>query len=279
VPFEFKQMVTEQFLPFVRESFQLGTATRLHKFLTLGHGESLLADRIGALPLPPGITLGYRPSIPHVEIKVFARGAGALAAMDSYLGQLRGVLADAIVSERFASIAEETHTLLRDGAHTLALAESCTGGMLASQLVEYPGSSDYLQHGLITYSNEAKRKLLGVPAETLDSHGAVSTATALAMARGARAISDSDFALAITGIAGPDGGSADKPVGTVVIALADRANCWVQTVTLGQRSRTMVRAMSCAVALDMLRRRVLKQNPLVPYPFIPARDSHMEQCH
>lgn len=279
VPVEFKQMVTEQFLPFVRESFQPGTATRLHKFLTIGYGESLLADSINTLPVPAGITLGYRPSIPHVEIKVFARGANALAEMDGYLGKLRGVLAEAVVSERFASIAEETHTLLRDGGHTLALAESCTGGMLASMLIEYPGSSDYLQQGLITYANAAKQRLLGVPAETLEKHGAVSTETALAMVRGARAISDTDFALAVTGIAGPDGGSADKPVGMVVIALADRDTCWVQTVSLGQRSRTMVRSMSCAVALDMLRRRLLNRNPLVPYPFIPAKHGHVERSH
>jgi nicotinamide-nucleotide amidase len=279
VPVEFKQMITEQFLPFVRETFQLGTATRLHKFLTIGHGESLLADRISALPVPDGITLGYRPSVPHVEIKVFARGAEALARMDGYLTSLRGVLADAVVSERFPSIAEETHTLLRDGGHTLSLAESCTGGMLSSMLIEYPGSSDYLQQGLVTYSNAAKRTLLGVPAATLEQHGAVSTETALAMVRGARAVSDTDFALAITGIAGPDGGSADKPVGTVVIALADRKTCWVQTVALSQRSRTLVRSMSCAVALDMLRRRLLNQSPLVPYPFIPAKNSRVEPSH
>lgn len=279
VPVEFKQMVTEQFLPFIRDTFQLGIATRLHKFLTIGYGESLLADRINALPIPEGITLGYRPSIPHVEIKVFARGTTALAAMDGYLVKLRGVLADAIVSERFASIAQETHTLLRDGGNTLSLAESCTGGMLASLLIDYPGSSDYLQQGLVTYSNNAKHHLLGVPAATLEKHGAVSTETALAMVRGARAISDTDFALAITGIAGPDGGSAEKPVGTVVIALADRKSCWVQTVALGQRSRTLVRSMSCAVALDMLRRRLLNQYPLVTYPFIPARHSHVEPNH
>jgi nicotinamide-nucleotide amidase len=279
VPIEFKQMVTEQFLPFVRENFQLSAATRLHKFLTLGYGESLLADRIVSLRVPDGITLGYRPSMPHVEIKVFARGAGALAAMDEYLLKLRALLADAVVSERFASIAEEVHTVLRDKRHTLALAESCTGGMLSSQLVDFPGSSDYLQHGVITYSNAAKTRLLGIPATALDAYGAVSTETAVAMARGARGLSDCDFALAVTGIAGPDGGTAQKPVGTVVIALADRTTCWAQTLALSQRSRTLVRTMSCAVALDMLRRRLRGVSPLVDYPFMPARHSHVERNH
>lgn len=279
VPVEFKQMVTEQFLPFVRDSFQLSSATRLHKFQTIGYGESMLADRISSLPVPDGITLGYRPSMPHVEIKVFARGVPALAALDEYLPKLRALLGEAIVSERFATIAQEVHTLLRDKGHTLSLAESCTGGMLSSMLVEYPGSSDYLQQGLVTYSNAAKAKLLGVPAAILENHGAVSTETAMAMARGARALLDTDFALAITGIAGPEGGTADKPVGTVVIALVDRATCWVQTVALGQRSRTLVRSLSCAVALDMLRRRVLGLEPLASYPFIPVKGSHVEEHH
>lgn len=279
VPLEFKQMVTEQFIPFVRETFAVNTPTRLHKFQTFGHGESALADRIDALPVPDGITLGYRPSLPHVEIKVFARGAAALAAMDDYLPRLRALLGDAVVSERFPTLAEETHALLRAKRHTLALAESCTGGMLSSLLVDFAGSSDYLQQGLVTYSNAAKTQLLGVPAATIAKHGAVSTETALAMARGARAISDSDFALAVTGIAGPDGGTADKPVGTVVIALSDRATSWAQTVSLGQRSRSLVRTMSCAVALDMLRRRVLGLNPIVPYPFVPAQQIRVEQNH
>ena len=279
VPFEFKQMVTEQFLPFVRETFQIGTSTRLHKFLTIGHGESTLADSIKTLPVPDGITLGYRPSAPHVEIKVFARGPAALASMDTYIAALRTLIKEAVVSERFPSIAMEVHQLLRDGGKTLALAESCTGGMLSSLLIEYPGSSDYLQQSIVTYSNAAKTSLLGVPAEVLATHGAVSTETALAMVRGARAQPDTDFALAITGIAGPDGGTPDRPVGTVVIALADRSSCWVQTVALGQRSRTLVRTMSCAVALDMLRRRLLNQNPIASYPFIPAKNIHMEGGH
>lgn len=279
VPSEFKPMVTEQFIPFLRETFRFDSAPRLHKFQTLGYGESTLADRIATLPLPAGITLGYRPSPPHVEIKVFARGNAAIAAMDGYLPRLREILGDAVISERFPTLAEEVHTLLCEKGHTLAVAESCTGGMLASQLVEYSGSSAYLNVGLVTYSNDAKQQLLGVPAAVLDAYGAVSTETALAMARGARTLADTDFSLAITGIAGPDGGTPDKPVGTVVIALADRAACWVQTVSLGLRSRTLVRTLSCAVALDMLRRRVLGREPFAAYPFMPARDQLMEKHH
>lgn len=270
VPVEFKEMVETQFIPFLRANFQAGTQTALHKFLTLGHGESSLADKLAALALPEGISLGYRPSPPHVEIKVFARGSAALDALPRFLPAVRDCLGSALVSERFPTLAEEVHTLLRAFGKTLGLAESCTGGMLASQLVEHPGSSDYLLHGVTSYSNAAKQRLLDVPDAVLEAHGAVSLETAAAMATGARRLLDCDFGLAITGIAGPDGGSEGKPVGTVVLALADREQVWIQRLQLNQRSRTLVRVMSCAVALDMLRRRLLDEAVIVPYPFLPC---------
>lgn len=279
VPSEFKHMVTEQFVPFVQAAFKNQQPTRLHKFLTFGHGESTLADQLNGLRVPDGITIGYRSSTSHVEIKVFARGTSAIAELDEFLTLVRTTLDTAVVSEQHPSLAEEVHGLLLSGGHTLAMAESCTGGMLASQLVEYPGSSAYLQHSLVTYANAAKTKLLGVSAATLQNHGAVSVATVIEMATGARKLLDSDFSLATSGIAGPDGGRADKPVGTVAIALCDREYAWVQVVTLVQRSRTMIRLMSCAVALDMLRRKLLNTSPIVNYPFIPATTTCMEQIH
>jgi nicotinamide-nucleotide amidase len=278
VPVEFKQMVQEQFIPFLQQHFQLGPATRLHKFLTIGHGESSLADSLGELQIPAGITLGYRPSPPHVEIKVFARGDTAISAMDTLLPQIRSLLGSAVVSERFPTIAEEVHTLLRASGNTLALAESCTGGMLSNLLVEHAGSSDYLQYSVVSYSNAAKSGILGVPQTTLQRFGAVSMETAQAMAEGARQLLDADLALAITGVAGPHGGSETKPVGTVAIALADRNRCSIQVVELSQRSRTLVRTMSCAIALDMLRRHLLDQDPIVRYPFLPARETRTVRC-
>jgi len=279
VPTEFKRMVEEQFVPFVQTTFQQGTATRLHKFLTVGHGESTLADQIADIALPEGITLGYRPSAPIVEIKVFARGEPAIARLPPLLAHILTRLDTAIVSERFGSIAEEVHHLLLDTNSTLSLAESCSGGMLSSLLIDFAGSSAYLLHSVVSYSNASKQTMLKVPESVLATHGAVSTETAIAMARGARAILDSDYALAITGIAGPDGGTEAKPVGTVAIALTTRTTTWVQMVSLGNRSRLLVRTMSCAVALDMLRRCLLQQQVIVPYPFIPASQGRQESCH
>lgn len=274
VPSEFKQMVTDHFIPFVQR--QEGEPTQLRKLLTFGHGESMLADRIAGLPVPAGITLGYRPSPPHVEIKVFARGTAAISAMPPYVDSLRALISDAVVSTRFPSLAEEVHHLLIERKHSLALAESCSGGMLSSQLVEFAGSSAYLQFSAVTYSNAAKKSLLGVSAATLEQHGAVSAETAIAMAKGARSKLDSDFALAITGIAGPEGGSVEKPVGTTAIALCDRQHVWVQVLQLSQRTRNLVRVMSCATALDMLRRHLLGGEPLVRYPFLPASAAYRE---
>jgi nicotinamide-nucleotide amidase len=279
VPSEFKQMVTEQFVPFVQANFKGQQATRLHKFLTFGHGESTLADQLSQLSVPDGITIGYRSSMPHVEIKIFARGMEAIAQLANFLPVLRTTLGTALVSEQHSLIAEEVHRLLLRENCTLSMAESCTGGMLASQLVEYPGSSNYLQQSLVTYTNASKSALLGVSAATLQNHGAVSIQTVIEMALGVRKLLDSDFSLATSGIAGPDGGSLEKPVGTVAIALCDRERTWVQLVALGQRSRTMIRLMSCAVALDMLRRRLLDTNPIVNYPFIPATATCVEQSH
>ncbi len=276
VPIEFKVMVEKEFIPFIEETFQQSQATQLHKLMTLGHGESFLAEKLDPLPKPRGITLGYRPSAPHVEIKLFARGDEAIAQLPDFIQEVKNILGTAVVTENCPSIAQAVHELLAEKKSSLSIAESCTGGMLTNQLVEFPGSSEYLQQGLITYSNQAKKNILDVSAETLDKHGAVSIETAKAMAVNCRKLGDSEFALATTGIAGPDGGTEEKPVGTVCIALASRQGCWVQSILLKNRSRTIVRVMSCAVALDMLRRALLNEEIIVPYSFIPCQESLIE---
>jgi nicotinamide-nucleotide amidase len=135
---------------------------------------------------------------------------------------------------------------------TVATAESCTGGLVAAMLTEIPGSSDVVDCGFVTYSNDAKQLLLGVPAETIDMHGAVSRETAEAMAQGARAQSGADLTVAITGIAGPGGGSADKPVGLVHFAAAREGRLLYREVRFGDIGRSEVRRQSVGVALDLL---------------------------
>ncbi|MCL1051993.1 CinA family nicotinamide mononucleotide deamidase-related protein [Shewanella abyssi] len=265
VPFEFKQMVKEQFVPFIKERFEIAADVSLRKYLTLGQGESSLADALEAVVLPEGITIGYRASMPHIEIKLFARGQSAIGEMDKIEAQIRFLLGTAIVAENKKSLAEEIHGLLVSSESSLSVAESCTGGMIASQLVAFSGSSSYFHQGLVTYSNESKVRVLGVKAETLDDHGAVSIATVEEMARGARGILDSDYALATSGIAGPTGGTDDKPVGTVAIALATKGGVYSQMIKLPRRSRDLVRSLSTAVAFDMLRRELLGEAVIVDY--------------
>ena len=150
--------------------------------------------------------------------------------------------------------------LLAERKETLALAESCTGGYVASRITDVPGASTVLLGGFVTYSNEVKQEFLGVRAETLAEHGAVSEATAREMAEGACARLGADYALAITGIAGPSGGTEAKPVGTVFIALAaaHRTNVTVLRFT-NRFDRPTFKQVTCAQALEILRRAVIRQ--------------------
>ncbi|MCL1076420.1 CinA family nicotinamide mononucleotide deamidase-related protein [Shewanella dokdonensis] len=268
VPFELKHMVQEQFLPFIREEFAIQSDIAVEKLLTIGHGESSLAAKLEPLTLPDGITLGYRSAMPHIEIKIFARGQTAIAQLADVTANVKAALGTAVVAENRQSLAEEIHQRLYQSGLSLSVAESCTGGMITSQLVAFPGSSSYLHQGLVTYSNESKVKVLGVKPQTLDDYGAVSIPVVEEMARGARELLDSDFALATSGIAGPDGGTVEKPVGTVAIALATRNAVYSQMILLSGRSRELVRSISAAVAYDMLRRELLNEAVIVDYSFI-----------
>lgn len=272
VPFELKHMVKEQFLPFIQQEFALNEKIALTKMLTLGYGESTLADKLEQLALPEGVTIGYRSSMPHIEIKIFARGGKAIALLPRVKKHVQEILGNAVVAENRKSIAEEIHHRLNGSGMSLSVAESCTGGLIASQLVAFPGSSSYLHQGLVTYSNESKVKVLGVSPAILDDHGAVSIATVEAMAKGARELLDSDFSLSTSGIAGPDGGTEDKPVGTVAIALATRSGIYSQMVRLPRRSRDLVRQITSAIALDMLRRELLDEAVIVDYPSVSRFD-------
>jgi len=139
---------------------------------------------------------------------------------------------------------------------TLAVAESCTGGLIAERLTNVPGSSKYFTEGLVTYSNESKTRLLGVDKKLIREFGAVSPQVARDMARGVRHRAKTDFGLAVTGIAGPDGGTEEKPVGLVYIALADDAHTEHRRLTL-PGDRELVRWRASQAALDMLRRRLI----------------------
>jgi nicotinamide-nucleotide amidase len=165
------------------------------------------------------------------------------------------LLGDRVYSRNGNPLEVVVGQLLRDRGATVAVAESCTGGMLGERLTSVPGSSDYFVGGCITYSNAMKVELLGVPPEVLEQHGAVSKEAAEAMAASARRRTGSTYALSITGVAGPDGGSEAKPVGTVYVAVADEAGVYTEHRRfLGDRQR--IRTFTVQMALDLLRRRI-----------------------
>lgn len=181
------------------------------------------------------------------------------AEADALLAEVSGpiveLLGDRLYSRTGDPLEVVVGGLLRERSATVAVAESCTGGMLGARFTSTPGSSDYFVGGFITYSNALKRKLLGVPAETLERFGAVSRETAAAMAEGARGLAGSTCAISITGVAGPDGGTDEKPVGLVYIGIADAAGTVVtQRRFLGDRQR--IRVFTTQHALDLLRRRL-----------------------
>lgn len=254
VPREFKHMVKEQILPMLQSSGD-SQPLKITRFLCLGIGESALANLLEEVNLPDGFEFGYRAAMPFVELKVFSKG---LLLPDDILAQIEAVVKDYCVVRDGNSLARHVHDLLSEQQSIkFGTVESCTGGMVAESLVHYPGSSKYLDRGLVTYSNEAKQALADVSSETLAAVGAVATQTAQEMAAGAVAKHGLDLAVSITGVAGPEGGSDDKPVGTVCFALADKQTVVSQHLQLPNRGRTAVRAMACNIALDMVRRYLL----------------------
>lgn len=158
----------------------------------------------------------------------------------------------AMFSDDLTALATATLNALRSQGRRCATAESCTGGLIAALLTSIPGSSDVVERGFVTYSNEAKTELLGVPADVIARHGAVSAACAEAMALGALAHSRADVAVSVTGIAGPGGGSAEKPVGLVYLGVATQAGAAVAELRLGPQSRDAIRELSLRKALEMM---------------------------
>lgn len=183
------------------------------------------------------------------------RESETTALLDELTGRLEEVLGEYVFSQREERLEQVVGELLRKRGATLATAESCTGGLLAGRITEMAGSSEYFQEGVVTYSNEAKTRLLGVPATLIAAHGAVSEQVAEAMAKGVRERADATFGISITGIAGPGGGSEEKPVGLVYIGLADEAEVATRKFIF-PGDRQFVRTLSVNAALDMLRRRL-----------------------
>lgn len=225
---------------------------------TFGIGESsaqqLIADNIPDWPRE--VKLGFRAGAPQLEIKLVVDSAADLPARQYCLERMRELFGDHIIGEGDTQLAECVLDLLRAQGATLTTAESCTGGLIASMLTRVPGSSDAFHAGFVTYADDIKHSVLGVPEETLAEHGAVSEEVVRAMATGALEAARADHVIAVSGVAGPGGGSEEKPVGTVWLAWGGRDGLRTQRL-LWPVERRLFQTLIAAGGLDMIRRRLL----------------------
>lgn len=252
-PRELQPMVIDHVLPALRAALPASAAQDRRIYRLTGIGESQVEARIGkSIEARGDIEVGYCARPAEVDFRLI----GPRAALDEVGPAIVSELNDWIYSQG-DTLEKAVVDLLRERRQTLAVAESCTGGNLAGRITDVPGCSDVFLAGYITYANEAKEKTLHVPAGMISDHGAVSEPVAAAMAEGARHAAGSTFALATTGIAGPTGGTDDKPVGTVFIALAAEGQpttvrrCWFPV------DRPTFKYMTTSAALDLLRRQIL----------------------
>lgn len=267
VPRELYRMMEEQVLP--RVAARLGGergVVRAALLRTFGLGESNLEDVLRDVGREEGVVLGFRTAFPDNFLRPVARAATvaeaeaklarACAAIEEKLGPL-------VYTRGEETMEAVVGRMLAERALSLATAESCTGGLIGARLTAVPGSSRYYRGGVVAYANEAKRDLLGVPEPLLREHGAVSAQVARAMAEGARARLGADLAIATTGISGPDGGTAEKPVGLVWIAFASSAGTEAEQMVF-PFDRERHRALTAQTALDWIRRALLGLPRVVP---------------
>jgi nicotinamide-nucleotide amidase len=259
VPEEMTAMLNESVLPLL-DKRSGGASPRQERILTVfGLAEPRAEELLLATPLPAGVTVAWGVDFPMVLVKLRAEGEDADSLLDRAEVVARRALGEHVVAIGEQTLAQVVAALLTDHGLTLALAESCTGGLLSAMLTDLPGASAFLERAAVTYANSAKEQWLAVPAELLGREGAVSEACALAMAKGMRQTAGTDLALSITGIAGPTGGTPAKPVGTVYIALSAAD----QERGKGYRftgDRQQVRRMAACMALEWLRRYLMARN-------------------
>jgi nicotinamide-nucleotide amidase len=260
VPFEMKAIMETEVLPRITTHFKLPVIVHQIRKV-VGIGESYLSDLIQdwELQLPSHLKLAYLPSLGIVKLRLTGFGQDKVqlqAEIEAEFEKVMPLIKTYIFGQEKDELASVVGQLLVDQQATLAVAESCTGGYLAHQFTQYPGCSAYFQGGIISYANDVKVKQLGVSQAILDSDGAVSDSCVMAMAAGVRKHLGTTFALATSGIAGPDGGTEEKPVGTIWIALAHPKGVIVRKLTQGGTRMQNIH-LSSLTAINLLRRYLL----------------------
>ncbi len=263
VPAEMKGMFEETLAPLIKERTDGSIISRTLWFA--GIGESAIAERVQDFLDASDPTVAPLAGAGKVRLRITTRAATTEEAEEKIDPVAEEILAR--LGEYHFGVDDETlesavARLLTSQKATVALAESCTGGLLAKRLTDLPGSSVYFKEGLVTYSNEAKERLLGVPSEMIEEHGAVSESVAKKMADGVRRLAGADYALSITGVAGPDGGTEEKFVGLVWVGISDENGVEGKRLDLSAwaKSRSSIRERSANAAFDILRQKLEENN-------------------
>ncbi len=258
VPGEMLAMLRESVVPSLLQRFPDPAMLCQRTIGVFGLPEPVVESRIISVGLPEGVELAFNVEFPVVQVKLRSKGEGAQRLTDRAELAVRKALGHYVYGIDNETLAGNTARLLSSAGLTISLAESCTGGLIAQLLTDQPGASAFLERGIVSYANSAKKACLQVDQAILDRHGAVSPECAQAMARGVRAAAGTDIGLAVTGIAGPDGGTPDKPVGTVYLAMLTPYEERVERFNFsGQRGQ--IRLRTACTALDWLRRQAMTQ--------------------
>lgn len=254
VPFEMRHLIDDSVVPMLAERFELKAIVH-RTMITSGIAESILAERIATWEdnLPDVLHLAYLPAPNVVRLRLSAYevdGQSVRQMIDDQFDKLKGIIPEAIVGFEDATVEQLVHRWMTENGKTLSVAESCTGGAIAAKFTAMAGASAYFNAGVVSYSNEAKRDILGVNMDDIVRYGAVSETVAIQMAEGVCRAGQSDYAVSTTGIAGPTGGSAEKPVGTVWIGVATPKGCFAVLKNCGtDRSQIIDRATAYAIKL------------------------------
>ncbi len=263
VPIELKQMWQQEILPLLKPRLPSLDKVKTLKLYVFGMGESPIQNVFDRhlSDLPKEIEVGYRAYSPLIELKLTTRTTESERLLTHWLPKIESLLGAHILHHSYAeneaiSVAQTLVDLLIQHQQTVTTAESCTGGLIASKITQIPGSSNVFEAGYVTYSNRIKEALLQVKPTTLNTHGAVSKEVVLEMAQGALNASGSDWAVAVSGIAGPDGGSEEKPVGTVWICWGNKEQLKTKRLVY-PTSRVNFQRFIANVGMDLIRREIL----------------------
>ncbi len=262
VPREMKRMLADSVIPWLRSLRESTDEFRSHTFQTFGISESALDEMVADVLDPKTTRLAFRAAFPQISVRITVHGPPEelAARLEDAASAMRERLGEYCYGEGDTNMETEVGKVLTARGSTIGVAESCSGGLVSSRLTDIAGSSAYVLGGVVAYSDAIKQSVLGVSAATLQSRGAVSVEVAEEMARGVRRLTGATYGISTTGIAGPDGGTEGKPVGTVCIAIDSNAGTASHRYQLWG-NREWVKLLTSQIALDWVRRAALGQDP------------------